>query len=58
MTAAMPAANDAANHAEPQVASLRRAAVTVATPNITASTSSDDHSRDMAAASTVATAAS
>jgi len=47
----------AANHIDPRLASLRRAAVTDATTNITASTNIDDHSRAIAAASTVATAA-
>jgi len=58
MTAAIPAARAAVNHIEPRLASLRRAAVTDATVNMTASTNTDDHWRDIAAASTVATAAS
>jgi hypothetical protein len=58
MTAAIPAARAAANHMDPRLASLRRAAVTDATMNMTESTNIDDHSLDIAAASTMATAAS
>ena len=57
ITATMPTPSAAASHGEPRLASLRRAAVTAATANITAITTIDDHSRDMAAARTVATAA-
>jgi hypothetical protein len=57
ITAAIPTASAAANHGEPCPAWLRRAAVTVATANITASRSTEDQSRVIAAASTPATAA-
>ena len=56
-TATKPSASDTISRKEPWLAWLRRAAVTVATTNMTARTSIDDHNRVMAAASTLATAA-
>jgi hypothetical protein len=52
-TGAKPAASAAVSQAEPRLTWLRRAAVTAATTNITSNTSNDDHSDDIAAASTV-----
>ena len=57
MTASIPTAREARSHGEPRLASLRRAAVTDATANMTASTRIEDQSRAIAAASTKATAA-
>ena len=51
-------ASDTVSRADPRLAWLRRAAVTLATTNMTARTSIDDHNRVSAAASTPATAAS
>jgi hypothetical protein len=56
-TATKPSASDAVSNRDPRLAWLRRAAVTLATTNMTARTSIDDHNWAMAAARTLAMAA-